>query len=222
MSTQTSVTSRLRKAVNRLGIRPFAIPSKWSSIPLDHPMIERAKTLIPEEYHIHTWVAGSAATRFGQHHDVDVWVCNVPHTVDITHVIPQGLRPVRQTETLDDDEYIHLCYKAINDDGLQIMVGQDTIHTMLSHFDISCHCGAKNIVTGEEIRGENYSESVKIVNWQVADKTVARYLRFVERYGDWSGRYDSKTSSCVASVFGLFTAQDLQDRCAYLAMDRGL
>lgn len=217
---------RLLKSMQSFGemLMPNQTPIV-SVIPLDHPLILRAKTLIPPEYWAQTWIAGSAATRFGQHNDVDVWVTNVPRTMDPWHVLPcnEGTEmPVGDPE----QDYEHLCIKVYNnpEERLQIMASHDSIAVLLEGFDISCHAGAINLVTGAQCFASLYGPRVTVVNYltPIPQLTLTRYLTFAKRYKDWSGMFDEKTRECAARSFQLKTPEDMQTEIRYLQMDRGL
>lgn len=193
-----------------------------SPIPLDHPLLLRARALIPTPLWQTSWVAGSAATRFPQNKDVDVWVCNVPQGVSPDSVITGGRLFASVTQETHDGEYDHLSWRAIDEDGLQIMVGHESIQEVLGRFDISCHAAALNLVTGEVLRGLEYSDDLKVINFQIAITTITRYLRFAERYGDWTGLTASITMRCAAAAFNLFTYEEMKEEYRYLKMDKDL
>lgn len=198
--------------------------STISHIPLDDPIITRAMTLIPQEYWGNTWIAGSAATRYPMNKDVDVWVCGVPGRVSIDKVVV-GSRKLAELGTpinQDDNEYDHIAFKAYDQDNLQIMVSHDNINDILSHFDISSHCAAVNLVTGVPILGPGYEDKLKVVNFTNAVNTISRYLRFAERYQDWWGMEEEMTKRCAATAFNLYTYDDLKYEVKYLVLDKGL
>jgi hypothetical protein len=205
--------------------------SQVRHIPLDDPIIARAKALIPEQHWTNSWVAGSAATRYPQNADVDVWVSveYMRGSPQLDTIIPGGRRfadLITNAPKVEDQEamemYMHLAWKAIDEPGLQIMVTQQHIGDLLAKFDISCHVGAVNIVTGEQLFNTNYSNQVKIVNFGNPIKTLARYFKFAERYKDWSRQSDPKVAECAASAFNLYTYEQMRDEMKYMRVDTGL
>lgn len=196
----------------------------YSCIPLTHPSVVRAMELIPSEYWGNTWVAGSAATRFGQHNDVDVWVTEVPRTRDLWTVLPINAK--KDPMTVEDEEYEQLCVKVFNnaDEKLQIMALHETIQQLLYKFDISVHCGAVNVITGEQLKGDNYSEKVTISNFMENSPilTLGRYITFAKRYKDFTGSFDQNVQTCAAAAFNLKTDKQMQDMLQYCYIDKGL
>lgn len=196
----------------------------YSCIPVGDPILIRARELIPPEYWANTWVAGSAATRFGQHNDVDVWVADVPRNRDLWTVLP--MNEGKPVSTEENEEYDHMCVKVYNnpDEKLQIMSLHESINTLLAKFDISVHCGAMNIVTGEQLRGSNYSEKVTICNFHenAPILTLGRYINFSKRYHDFNGVWDANVAACAAASFNLRTEKQMQDILQYCYIDKGL
>lgn len=192
----------------------------YSCIPVDHPTLTHAQTIIPPEWWGNTWIAGSAATRFGQHSDVDLWITQVPR-----HLDAWTLLPVNQTKEPDDtEEYERVALKIYNQDGLQIMATEYNIHQLLGHFDISVHCGAMHVVTGEQIRGSGYSEKVLIINY-ISNKpvlTLTRYLTFAKRYKDFSGMFSESVQKCASETFYLKTPAQAEQMLRDNYVDRGL
>jgi len=196
----------------------------YRSIPIDDPLVRRAKELIPPEWWGNTWVAGSAATRFGQHGDVDVWIVGVPRTVDPSTVVPNPDGSRAGGDRIA--EYEHMALKVYNnpEEKLQIMVCHDDIHRLLDQFDISVHCGATNIVTGEQIRGAGYGERVNIIKY-INDKpvlTLTRYLTFAKRYGDFGAMFGETVQKCAAETFYLKTPEQTEQMLKDNYVDRGL
>lgn len=206
--------------------RPTPEPPKnpYSCIPLTHPLVVRAMELIPSEYWGNTWVAGSAATRFGQHNDVDVWVVEVPRDRDPWLVLPTNAK--KEASQMEDEEYEQLCVKIYNnaDEKLQIMALHEDIQFLLNRFDISVHCGAVNVITGEQLKGQGYSEKVTISNYMENSPilTLGRYLTFAKRYKDFTGAFDPFVQSCAAAAFNLKTEKQMQDMLQYCYIDKGL
>ena len=205
-------------------MRLFSTPKldPYKTIPIDHPLLIRARVIIPVQWWPSTWVAGSAATRFGQHGDVDVWITGVPRNTDLSIILGAPSKLVE----VGDEDYEHIAIKVYNnpDEKLQIMACHDDIHTLLKSFDISVHCGAVNIVTGEQIRGEGYSEKVTICNY-IEDRpilTLTRYLNIAKRYKDFHGTFDEKVQRCAADSFYLMTPGQMEQRLKDNYVDRGL
>lgn len=194
----------------------------YSCIPMDHPMVLRAREIIPPVWWVNTYVAGSAATRFGQHADVDVWVTEVPRSQDLWRILPENEK--RDVDIGED--YEHIAIKVYNnpDEKLQIMATHDPINALLDGFDISVHCGAMNIVTGEQIRGKGYSEKVLIVNYIESQPvlTLTRYLTFAKRYRDFGGMFSEKVQKCAADTFYLKTPAQMEQELRDNYIDRGL
>ena len=196
-------------------------PSKdpYASIPVDDPTLMHARTLIPPEWWPNTWVAGSAATRFGQHGDVDVWITGVPRDRDLSTILGG---PSQLAET--DEEYEHIAIKVYNQDGLQIMACHDPIQHLLSTFDISVHCGAMHLTTGEQLRGGGYAEQVLICRY-IQEKpilTLTRYLTFAKRYQDFHGLFSENVQQCAAQTFLLKTRAQMEQELQDNYVDRGL
>ena len=173
------------------------------SIPLDHPIIDRVKTLIPAEFHAQTWIAGSAAARwpeaFDKGGDVDVWVC--------------GLRwreRGRLSELLgrvglgDDDllyEHDELIGSSIqySSDRLQVMLSEYAMSELLSNFDISCHTAAISL-TGGGVLAPALTSNVRILNWHNPRRTLERGAKFSRRYRDHSFWRDDRTIQCALAA----------------------
>lgn len=193
----------------------------YQSIPLDHPMLDRARALIPAQWWPQTWVAGSAATRFGQHQDVDVWITGVPRTQDLSVLLGDA------SKLMDTDEdYEHIAIKVYNnpEEKLQIMACHDDIHQLLKGFDISVHCGATHLVTGEQLRGPGYWDKVTIINY-IQEKpvlTLTRYLSIAKRYHDFSAMFSETVQKCAADTFYLMTPANMEQRLRDNYVDRGL
>lgn len=192
----------------------------YQSIPLDHPMLGRARALIPAQWWPSTWVAGSAATRFGSHQDVDVWITGVPRTQDLSILLGAPSKLV----DIEDEDYEHIAIKVFNQDGLQIMACHDDIQQLLKSFDISVHCGATHLVTGEQLRGPDYGERVTIINY-IQEKpvlTLTRYLSIAKRYKDFRGMFDETVQKCAADTFYLRTPAQMEQHLRDNFVDRGL
>lgn len=195
----------------------------YKSIPLEHPILGRVREIIPAQWWGSTWVAGSAATRFGQHQDVDVWITSIPRNINPSVIIPGPLHiPVEQA----NEDYEHIAIKIYNnlEEKLQIMACHDDIRTLLNSFDISVHCGATHILTGEQIRGENYSELVTICNYLEAAPvlTLTRYLTMAKRYKDFTGMFNAKVQQCAADTFYLKTPAHVEQMLRDNYIDVGL
>ena len=185
-----------------------------SAIPLTHETIQRAKTIIPELYHANSWIAGSAAARYPQNEDVDVWICNVPYDIPLPGIIPVELAPPHNEE--------YFTYKAYDQNGLQIMSTYDSIADLLGSFDISCHAVGRNILSGEEVIGTGYSPDLKVVHFQNPITTTTRYLKFAKRYNDYTHVHSPKVQECAAKAFNLFTVGNIKQRNKYLLLEPGL
>ena len=152
-----------------------------SSIPLDHPTILRVKGLIPQKFWDRAWVGGSAATRFPQNNDVDVWVCvnTSAEWAEVTNAVPPPT-------DLEDNahRYVHASQLFYNHDGLQMFLTASPIKEVVGGFDISCHAGAIHLVTGEVHIGCQYQEGVRIYQWRDARRTLERGIKFSRRYDD--------------------------------------
>jgi hypothetical protein len=195
----------------------------YSAIPLDHPVLRRARELIPAELWPNTWVAGSAATRFGSHQDVDVWITGVPRTQDLSVLLGEPSKPMFADA---DEDYEHLAITIYNnpDEKLQIMACHDDIRQLLTHFDISVHCGAMHLITGEQLRGPGYGEKVLIINY-IQERpvlTLTRYLSIAKRYKDFSGMFHETVQRCAADSFYLMTPAMMEQRLRDNYVDRGL
>lgn len=208
----------------KLFFSPKADP--YQCIPLEHPLILRAKEIIPEQWWPQTYVAGSAATRFGQHGDVDVWVTAIPRNINPLTIIPENQGKECHWIEGVEEEYEHIAIKIYNnpDEKLQIMACHDDIHTLLASFDISVHCGAMQLVTGEQIQGPGYSEKVTICNY-IPEKpvlTLTRYLSIAKRYKDFRGMHDEKVQQCAAHSFYLKTPAMMEQAIRDNYVDVGL
>lgn len=178
-----------------------------SSIPLDDPMIERIKTLVPEKYHGQTWVAGSAASRWGQHADVDVWVVGLRkwgEYADLTARLNRASPPI--TMTTQDNYPDGTGMLAYSGEGLQIIPTQlSTIQEVVALFDISCHAAAKHILTGEAHIHPEFCDEVRVLGWKDPVTTLGRVCKFSKRYMDHQAMRQRNVKELAVLVCGLET-----------------
>ena len=171
------------------------IPAARTIIPMpdDAPERDRIRSIIPAAFHAKSWIAGSAATRWGQHGDVDVWI-----TVDgwdewsemWDHFQNLGtILPTRQS----DEQYSFMSNILYAQDGLQILMPSHHemgIESVVDTFDISCHAAAVPLQPGTAAPyiHTNYTPPplVRVLQWANAPNTLRRLFKFSERYGDWS------------------------------------
>ena len=170
-----------------------------NTIPLTDPAVERIKSLVPEPYHAQTWIAGSAATNWGQNNDVDAWVCHI--TYDNERPLFQRFNELGRVPDFGEEHYADGSMMLYAQDGLHILANYESIASVVMNFDISCHAAAINIVTGEQFVHPAYTPLVRPINWMSAPKTLLRVLKFAERYYD---RTAYRAPECQALAIATF------------------
>ena len=193
-------------------------------IPLDHPMLIDILARIPAKFHSRMWVAGSAATRWPEAWeaggDLDLWMCGIEwmDRDQLFSLFPANIIPRREQP---DEEYNSTATMLIREPRLHVLMTDESIDNVLAAFDISTHCGAVNIVTGEVI--DRSTQAVQITQWRDPRRTLQRALRFAHRYHDNDIWNHPKTLECVQAAFKLpRIPRDQLDRVMQLVVPDGL
>lgn len=167
---------------------------KWrcevAAIPLGHPTLDRVRSLVPPQHLLKCFVAGSAACRYPQNADVDVWVTRLRQPMwgeMLRHFEALGHTP--SAEALE--EYANVqALLVYSHDGLQILLATEDIVRVVANFDVTCHMAAMNVVTGKVWKHPRYTEEVRIHWMYDTRKTLQRVAKFAARYGDASAHTD--------------------------------
>ncbi len=124
-----------------------------------------------------------------------------------------------------------LLYKGVAPDGtpIHILGATASMTDVLEGFDISCHAYVMKVPAGNDLgfitahRFATATNCVRIIAWSDPRTTLARAIKFAERYEDYSMWTDVKTHECAAAAFGVpFVTAEQADRLAALEVSVGL
>ena len=176
-------------------------------IPLDHPVLAYIRSLVPPALHNDMWVGGSAACKWGQHGDVDVWLGYLDR--EPTEGEIALMRDTRGEDIWRDDEQYpspnsFMLHAGVAPDGtkIHIMGAHFSMRDVLEDFDISCHACIRRLVDGGEwLYHEGYTSFyVRLLGWTSAKVTLERGIKFSKRYDDQSFWAHPKTQQCAAEA----------------------
>lgn len=181
-----------------------------SHIRANDPIIREVFGMLPTPLWPHVWVGGSAATHYGQHGDVDVWIGKQG---DALSVEEQQLA----TNLINRPDYRHENPAENYPGSSSVMVwsgfcqGNTLVHIMmclkpvedvLAGFDISCHAAMRNMTTGVELKAPGWTRyEVRILNAPNEAKSLMRGIKFAVRYGDDDFFKDLRTREIATKLF---------------------
>lgn len=196
---------------------------KPGHIPLDHPAVEHARSIIPAELHAKTWIAGSAACRWPEAWDkggdLDVWVCGLTGSPEynLTYKALCTLTPLPEPSV--DEEYATLAQLVYAQDRTHILISTSSIQEIVGEFDIVCHAAAVRLDGVEQYQHPQFSPHPVVLNWKDSTRTLIRCLKFVHRYNDGMAWHHAKTQACAIEAFGLVACTKVQ---AAMFVEEGL
>jgi hypothetical protein len=180
-------------------------------IPQTHPAVQTLLRLVPEEFHPHTWIAGSAACRYPEAWDaggdLDAWIC-APLDADRrnrtwgrAHAAITDLGHLPDTPA--DEDYAGMSELLYAHDRIHILLTSCSIEEVLKHFDISCHAMASSLDSETLMAAQGYRPEVRILGWKDPARTLTRGCKFALRYNDHTFWHDPATRDLAAMVFQL-------------------